>query len=464
VSRILFAVPSLARLKGFENTLMRLAERGHIVRIATKMPGDTQLPARLSTHDDRISVTESPSRRSDEWRDSIVGVRGVRNYLRYLAPGFEHAEKLRKRALLEFIKTASDGALTQIAATCGPCGRELKNDKLAHMLEGLGQDGLNALETLFRTAEEDIPSDAGFDAFLSREQPDVVLVAPLVSLESGQADLVKSARTLRIPSALPVVSIDSLSTEGLVTEIPDKIFAWNERQAREAVELHGVPCDRVTITGAPQFDAFFDEQPARSRNAFCMAYGLDYRMPVLAYVCSSEFVAKDESVFVGRWIDAVRRHPLLGECGIVIRPHPRARRTWDDYAPPPRVALARIKDRDDRGELHDVLCHSNAVVALNTGAWFEAAILGKPVFTILAPEYAGGQAQTLHFHYLLRDEGGFVEPAASLDVHLEQLAGALASPPGPGHLEQHVQRFLRPGGLALPASHLLADAIESLAG
>lgn len=459
MSRILFAVRSVAHAKGFERTLLRLAERGHAVRMAIETSGATLLPPLLSTHDG-ISLTTLPSRRSDQWRDSIVGVRGFRNYLRYLAPGFEHAEKLRKRALLGFIKTASDRALTQIAATCGPCGRELKNDKLAYMLEGLGQNGLNALETLFRTAEEDIPSDPDFEAFLSREQPDAVVVSPLVALQSGQADLVKSARALGMPSAMPVASFDSLSSEGLVTEIPDKVFAWNERQAREAVELHGVPCDRVTITGSPQFDAFFDEQPARARNAFCMAYGLDSRMPVLAYLGSSEFVAKDESVFVDRWIDAVRRHPLLGECGIVIRPHPRTRRTWDDYAPPPRVALARVRDRHDHGELHDVLFHSNAVVALNTGAWFEAAILGKPVFTILAPEYAGGQEQTLHFHYLLRDEGGFVEPAASLDVHLEQLAGALASPPSPGHLEQHVQRFLRQGGLAQPASHLLADAIE----
>ena len=41
----------------------------------------------------------------------------------------------------------------------------------------------------------------------------------------------------------------------------------------------------------------------------------------------------------------------------------------------------------------------------------ESAILGKGVFTLLDPEFAGTQEGTLHFHYLLEENGGFLHVA-----------------------------------------------------
>ena len=60
----------------------------------------------------------------------------------------------------------------------------------------------------------------------------------------------------------------------------------------------------------------------------------------------------------------------------------------------------------------------DAVVALNTSAELEAGIAGRPVFTVLANDQAAdGQAQTLHFNYLLREHGGFVSYAVDLAQH-----------------------------------------------
>ena len=38
----------------------------------------------------------------------------------------------------------------------------------------------------------------------------------------------------------------------------------------------------------------------------------------------------------------------------------------------------------------------------------EAAIVGRPVFTIAAAEFSGGQQGTLHYWYLLVENGGIV--------------------------------------------------------
>ena len=61
----------------------------------------------------------------------------------------------------------------------------------------------------------------------------------------------------------------------------------------------------------------------------------------------------------------------------------------------------------------ECLHHARAVVALNTSAELEAGIVGRPVYTVLSTDAAAdGQANTVHFNYLLREHGGFVHYAA----------------------------------------------------
>jgi hypothetical protein len=110
----------------------------------------------------------------------------------------------------------------------------------------------------------------------------------------------------------------------------------------------------------------------------------------------------------------------------------------------------------------EALTHSSAVVALNTSAALEAAIVGRPVFTILAGDAADGQASTLHFRYLLESEGGCVSLASTFDEHRAQLSAALDDPGRPERLRAFAASFLRPAGFTTPASRVLAGAIETV--
>src|SRR4030095_13968020 len=92
-------------------------------------------------------------------------------------------------------------------------------------------------------------------------------------------------------SALCVASWDNLTSKGLVRVLPDHVVVWNEAQKREATALHGVPADRVLVTGAQLFDRWFTMQPSRSREEFCRAAGLDPERPFLLYVGASLFIA-----------------------------------------------------------------------------------------------------------------------------------------------------------------------------
>jgi hypothetical protein len=94
----------------------------------------------------------------------------------------------------------------------------------------------------------------------------------------------------------------------------------------------------------------------------------------------------------------------------------------------------------------------------------EAGILGKPVHTILADEFAGGQQQTLHFHYLRASHGGLVHDANGVDDHIRALAQGLRSGDADAaRCRAFVERFARPRGIDAPVAPIVAEEIERTA-
>jgi hypothetical protein len=101
------------------------------------------------------------------------------------------------------------------------------------------------------------------------------------------------------------------------------------------------------------------------------------------------------------------------------------------------------------------------VVGVNTSAMIEATILGRPVLSVLTPEFKATQEGTLHFHYLLPENGGFLRVAHSLDQHVDQLTDVLEHPePAREQAQQFVRAFIRPHGLTTPCTQVLADVLQ----
>jgi hypothetical protein len=461
--RILFHVTLKTMLRHFESVLLALADRGHVVRIASHRSPEIPPPPALVAHP-HIAFITSPGRRGDEWSTPIHELRALRDYIRFLDRRFKPATKLRARALRTAVKAVTHDERAHLVHRCPKCDARLVDDDVGQMLRGFGKRGVKNLDKLLALMERTIPSATVLEDFLKAEQPDLVLVSPLVNLGSYQADFVKSAKALHIPVVYPVFSWDNLSTKGLIHVQPDGVIVWNERQRTEAVEMHGVPPERVAVTGAPRFDEFFAMSPGTTREQFCAIHGLDASQPIVVYLCSSEFVAGGEVDFVRRWIDEVRRAPSLRSCNILIRPHPRQQKPWKAFEPPDArvvVALPRAMNADPT--LLDTVHHSAAVVGLNTSAQLEAGILGRPVLTILAPEFEEGQQGTLHFSYLLKEHGGFVDVAPDFDVHRRQLAAAVAGDYDRQAIRSFIEQFLRPNGIDRPATPFMVRAIEEFA-
>jgi hypothetical protein len=447
---ILLVIKNTANLRTLAPVVRLLAERGHEVRIAcrdVKSPESQAQMSELVAGSPRIVAVEHPFIRESGWSDLAGPLRRTIDYLRYLEPVYRGSPKLRARA-----ESEAPAAGRRLGSVVGP-------------IPGAPAASRRALQGMERCIE---PPPRAL-AWLRDERPDVLMITPMIGFGSYQADLVRAAKRLGIPVCFPVRSWDNLTNKGLLREAPDQVLVWNDLQKREAVELHGVRPESVVVTGAPAYDHWFDWRPSRAREELCAAAGLDPANPIVLYVGSSEFVAPGEPAFVRRWVAAVRaRGGSLARAGLLVRPHPLAASGFRDLRiDDPQVAIWPAHGEfplagDARQNYFDSIYHSAAVVGINTSAQIEAAIVGRPVYTILAPEYADTQQGTLHFRYLADDEFGHLHAAAGLEEHAAQLERALDGEV-PGDLnERFLRRFVRPFGLDVPATGLAVDAIERL--
>ncbi len=450
--KVLFVMRNHGYMRNYASTVRMLASRGHHVVIGSRGPErhmavDTpRFLDELHQEFPRVT-TEILPRRADEWTSFAAVVRAARNALRYRHPSFRRASKLADRAERHlFVKAPR---VERLLPSAWPAAALLSS----------------ALDVLERA----IPTDLEIDASVERLRPDVMVVTPLVDFNSYQTDYVKTARRQGIPVALAVASWDNLTNKGVIAVQPDRVFIWNREQEREAIELHGVKNEHITITGAPVFDDWFALGPTRSREQFCHDVGLKAGKPFLLYLCSSSFVAPDEVSFVRDWVTRLHNSAssALREAGVLVRPHPGSAAPWKDadlssfgnVVVWPREGAMPL-ETDAKQAYFDSIYHSAAVVGINTSGMIEAGIVGRRSFTVLAPEFAATQNGTVHFSYLTSP--GFLMTAATFDEHFQQLAAELERPSSRETFAPFVRDFVRPEGLETPATERLVQAIEAL--
>ena len=452
--RILFIMRHEGYVRNCEYILQELAEKGHAVHVAigqsSRKAHDAQVLAKLTERWPQITHGRLPTLSIRPWDDAAGLARSVIDYLRYFEPAYEYAPRLRARLARRAPRVAVR-FFERFPAARHPWV-------------------LNTVKALFRGLDHVAPSHLESEEYLATMRPDLVVCTPLLDSGSSSLDHLKSARELGIPTALCVASWDNLSSKGLIQFVPDRVIVWNGVQKDEAVRMHHVPPERVSVTGAHLFDHWFEMQPSCSREEFCRRRGLNPAQPFLLYVCSSGFIAESEVPFVRRWIEAIRSaHSSLADIGILVRPHAANAIQWHD------VDLSHYRnltvwpplgegpvDPETKQHYFDSLYHCAAVIGINTSALIEGGIVGKPVFTILAEDFRETQIGTVHFHYLV--QGGLLTTAEDLDEHVDQLGRVLTgeNEEMKATRERFVHDFIRPHGLETPCSPLAVRALEDL--
>lgn len=452
--RILFFLRAINLDRVFENGMRELLERGHTVHVVLEQEkrglpeGAGAVFEALARAHASFSFELLPRVEPSRVDRLAADIRSSLDYLRYLEPEFDRAPALRERA------------------------RRKAPKRFVRRLEnwGAGELRVRALGTGLRLLEAGTPVPRRLSRLFAAHTPDVVLLSPLVEIGSAQVDVVRAAHMLGIPAVLLVASWDNLTNKGLIKAEPTLTLVWNEAQRDEAVRLHRLRRDRVAVVGAHTFDHWFARRATVTASSFAETAGLHPTRPFFLYTCSSTFVARDELSFVEEWHDRLRAAPdeRLRDVGILIRPHPQAVRPWTgfDRVDPGRTAVwppvgETPGDESRKQTYFHSLLYATAVVGINTSAFIEAAIVGRPVYTLLDDRFRPTQEGTLHFAHL----ADVLVVARDWSEHFDQLTRVLAEPElQRERLTSFVRSFVRPAGLKRAAAPLLADAIEDVVG
>ena len=444
--------PSFVR--HYDSVLRALVARGHEVELATERPGKESWPPWVlelagTCPSLRLSITDVLT--DDPWFELVTRLRQARFYLRFLEPRYHGMPALLQRA-----RDRAPVAAIRLAETF-PVGRAGRRLLIS---------ALDVLEAAARTP-------ASFYSYLRERRPDVVVLTPLVILKTSQLDLARAAQELGIRNVFAVASWDHLSSKGELSFSPQQVIVWNETQKREAMELHHLDATRIAMTGSQVFDDWFEKTPSTTRDAFCARVGLRPDRPILLYVCSALLEGSPpEADFVRRWVKHLRHsgHEAMRECGILVRPHFKRGEEWRgiDFGEanvvcwPPAGAVPA--DAASKTDYFDSMYHAAAVVGLNTSAMIEAGIVGRPVHTVLLPEFRDNQEGTVHFNYLLDGPDALLHATRSLEAHARDIAETLdGRDPDPGRSARFVRTFVRPLGVDVAATTRFVETVEALA-
>lgn len=448
---ILFVSRSKAHFIYYESILAELLAQGHQVKLLfdqkwSEKASDTALQSFLKAHDNII--TAETLRRSGWLREPVLLMRELRSYLDYLQRSGQspfYAERWRKYL---------PGWLT----------------KLVHLpLLAIFFQSSFCLR-LLASVENLLPADSGIVNSLKSIQPEVVIVSPGNMRFSEEIEYVKAARHLRIPSFIPVLSWDNLTTKGLFQVLPDWILAWNEAQKREAVSVHRANPERVLVTGSPFFDKWFNGQSLlAAREAFCQKIGIAPERPYLLYLGSSKNIARDETWLVRAILDQIQSHSdeRVRSMQLIVRPHPANAEIYRNLADIPDVAVwpkagSLPEDAETTGLLYNTMYHSVAAVGLNTSAMIDAILVNKPCFAMLSEQYSQTQTQAMHFQHLLSARVlGLVKEPGELAEKLGLLMTQRIDPEK-DFRQQFILDFVRPYGLETSAGKMVVNHIEAV--
>lgn len=457
--RFLFAMRHPGYLRIYESALVEMTARGHEVIVDFGQKRKRNIASSL----DRIGE-ENPglilredgmlSRGKDPWLPVADALRLAIDVSRYADPRYEDANLLRERMA------------AKIDALPLPAG-----DRVSRRLLSMSDDHRRTkFQRRMMRFDEALPLSERMIGALERYNPDAVIVTPVLDAGSRQMDIVRHSQALGYPVGVAVASWDNLTNKGLLRCKPDRVFVWNEAQRTEAVEMHDVAPETVAVTGAQLFDHWFTWKPVRTREEFAERTGLDPSKPFLTWLASSPFIGGDREVqYVTRWIDRLRaRSGPLADYGVLIRPHPQSTAVWAnvDTGSMTNVTIfprhgANPVDVDSRQDFFESIYFSEAVIGVNSSAMIESAIVGRPVFTVLAEEFAAVQGGTIHFEHL---ESMLLNRAATDDELFDMLDHARDNSEAlTARNTAFLKSFIRPRGLDVPATAILVDEFEALA-
>ncbi len=391
-----------------------------------------------------IEVSYSKTR-TDKWRKLVFFTRELRSYSNYCQRGDKYQFYRKRWANYLGI---------------GPKGRTFLEKPIVRKIIGS-----KIVYKILGRIERFVPADSGVVKWLRKQGAHVVVVSPVNMRFSEEVEIIKAAKDINLPTVIPVLSWDNLSTKGIMHIQPTRLLAWHKGHKEEALKYHGLQEKYIRITGSPFFDKWFeDEGVITDRKEFCDRVGVDFTKQYILYLGSSANIAKDETWFVRKLKSALEHSddPELRDVQVMFRSHPA---NWKNGLALQSDGIVVWPKEGTLPDSYDTfmdfknsLEHAKCVVGINTSGMLDAVIYNKPVITPLIEEYRLTQQNTQHFRRMQDNEAVYV--SNNVDGVVEYIKQILnGDDPLCDKRVEFIKTYIRPRGLERSAGSVVAEEI-----
>jgi hypothetical protein len=268
--------------------------------------------------------------------------------------------------------------------------------------------------------------------------------------QTGLAGILRLARAQNLPVVVRFPPAGSGYEESPAARNADWALVATEFDRAQVAEKLQLPPYRIVSTGALDYDHWFDSGPIVDRNELCSQLGLSSG-PYAIYRSAPAHRAVERDTLQS-WIRAVQsdaNHPFRGHEILIAD----TALTVDGWNPPaPGVDKVRILETKT-GLLRDAIAHSSAVLSGDPRGLIEAVILRKPALVLTRRGGTIGPVPlSIYLDPAYADRTEPVKSAESADASLED-----------DERRRFLELAVRPYGLSLPASHVVALALEKMA-
>lgn len=248
--------------------------------------------------------------------------------------------------------------------------------------------------------------------------PSLVVALPTNMPGSLESEVLSWARSRKIRTFVPVMTLDNLSSKGILLDQPDRVLCWNEKQSQYLQEHHQIPSTKVIKSHSLYFSSWLKNLPGKANR---QEAGSGFQF---LYVCSSARIGgfrKNPNVrnqetetllhLIPRLSNFLKAREVAGT--LVIRTHPT-------FHPDPilfSLSFPNLSVKVTKGEfpnyqsenesLTQDLLSARACFGMNTSALLHASLMGVPSYTVVNSGNEIVTTRTPHLRQLL--ELGIIE-------------------------------------------------------
>ena len=234
------------------------------------------------------------------------------------------------------------------------------------------------------------------ESLFDRVQP-AMLVVSNPGLIFSEVPLLRTAVRRGVRAVAVDASWDNFTNKLLPVRKVDRLIVWNDLMKQQAIELHGYQPDDIRVAGTPQWDLYFRDGPATTRDTFFRRIGADPSKKLVTLTTTPHELYPHHDHVLRVLVRGLHQGQWPAPAQVLVRLHPRDDRSY--YAGFERIPGVIIEKpfretvragdgmavdftSESQQHLADTMRHSDVIVNVASTIAIEAAIFDTPVVNV----------------------------------------------------------------------------------